>query len=438
MRARLRTLVLCARTGIEPPDQASEIIGTSPPATISAALRYARNFVFTKRPETPTWGAYQHYGRISDKLLPLPNLRRASGIEPADAANRPNSQTPTPRGATNPKSPISIATLMTTDTKSTAAAQTGTDPNLVYVNGIDPETGSYAVPPRAIEEIAKVIRRSPSVSSVRGLHGEQPRSFGLPLESISTYSRKLAGASSSTRTPLRTFARRFLPLVTVRRNRAKNRFKELDYKKGEQTKEWYQRHGISTGTMAIETVPYYLLLVGGTNLIPFEFQYLLGIEYAVGRLVFDTAPEYERYARSIVAYEAATSVPNAKEIVYWGTHHLGDPATELSSSQLIGPLANGIAGAAAERSNNRSALRFNVVRSFWPETMLQKQRYWNSFMPTSHRRCCLRPHTALQSRPVGQISTQIKALCCARTGRVSAVSIPSICSLLPTSPTTPT
>ena len=97
--------------------------------------------------------------------------------------------------------------------------------------------------------------------------------------------------------------------------------------------------------MATETVPYYLLLVGGPNLIPFEFQYLLGIEYAVGRMAFDTALEYECYARSIAAYEAAKSVPNAKEIVYWGTHHLGDPATELSSSQLISPLANGIAGA---------------------------------------------------------------------------------------------
>jgi hypothetical protein len=69
---------------------------------------------------------------------------------------------------------------------------------------------------------------------------------------------------------------------------------------------------------------------------------LLGVKYAVGRLAFDTAAEYERYARSIEAYEGSNSVPNAKEIVYWGTHHLGDGATELSSSQLISPLANGI------------------------------------------------------------------------------------------------
>ena len=80
-------------------------------------------------------------------------------------------------------------------------------------------------------------------------------------------------------------------------------------------------------------------------MIPFEFQYLLGVDYAIGRLSFDTPEGYERYARSTVAYESARSVPNRKEIAYWGTRHLGDAATELSASMLVDPLANGIDGA---------------------------------------------------------------------------------------------
>jgi hypothetical protein len=54
-----------------------------------------------------------------------------------------------------------------------------------------------------------------------------------------------------------------------------------------------------------EIVPYYLLLIGPPDVIPFDFQYLLGVEYAIGRLAFETAVEYENYARSIVAYDSA-------------------------------------------------------------------------------------------------------------------------------------
>ena len=84
------------------------------------------------------------------------------------------------------KPPISTATLMQTNTKGADVAAAGTDPNLIYVNGIDPETGAYAVPPRAIKEIAKGIRRSPSVSSVRDLHGEDA-SLIFDDEEIATY-----------------------------------------------------------------------------------------------------------------------------------------------------------------------------------------------------------------------------------------------------------
>ncbi len=107
-------------------------------------------------------------------------------------------------------------------------------------------------------------------------------------------------------------------------------------------RDWYDRHGISAGNVDPEIVPYYLLLVGPPDLIPFEFQYLVGIEYAVGRVAFATPDEYQRYARSIVDYEESQAVPNSREIVYWGTRHPADPATQLSASQLITPLAEGI------------------------------------------------------------------------------------------------
>jgi hypothetical protein len=219
------------------------------------------------------------------------------------------------------------------------------DPNLVYVNGIDPETGTYAFPPRSVDDLARRVRDDPAVGPYSRLFGTAleisfKAPFGVELEDI-----KEAGwgiifpedTSQDVHSAL-------TPLLEARRQQTRF-FTELDYKKGERIRGWYQRHHISPGNLDRELVPYYLLLVGSPNSIPFEFQYLLGVEYAVGRLAFEAAPDYERYTRSILDYEKASSVPNTKQIAYWGTRHPADPATKLSASFLIEPLANGIPNA---------------------------------------------------------------------------------------------
>src|SRR6516162_11342439 len=220
------------------------------------------------------------------------------------------------------------------------------DPNLIYVNGIDIETGNYAFAPRSIDDLAKQVLAQPGAAPFGVPHLETTRSFGVPFD-IDPTKLEDAGwgivfhedAPQSLRDAVNT-------LVELRAKQAGDRLKVLDYKKGEQIRDWYRRHHVSAGNPDPEVLPYYLLLIAPPDLIPFDFQYLLGVEYAVGRLDFDTAGEYERYARSIVDYEGTNSIPNAKEIAFWGTRHLGDPATHLSASFLIDPLANGVAQAA--------------------------------------------------------------------------------------------
>jgi hypothetical protein len=48
-------------------------VATAPPDTLGESLAEARRALLNQGLASSTWGAYQHYGRASDKLLPLPN-----------------------------------------------------------------------------------------------------------------------------------------------------------------------------------------------------------------------------------------------------------------------------------------------------------------------------------------------------------------------------
>jgi hypothetical protein len=90
-------------------------------------------------------------------------------------------------------------------------------------------------------------------------------------------------------------------------------------------------------------VPYYVTLVGGPTDVPFDFQYQLDVEYAVGRLAFDTPDLLRRYAEGLAAFETATTVTAAKELLYWGPRHAADRSTQMSADALVTPLADGTA-----------------------------------------------------------------------------------------------
>ena len=172
------------------------------------------------------------------------------------------------------------------------------DKNLVYVNGIDLNTRTYALAPRSIDDLARQVSARPGVGSFQQLHEDKPRSFALPFGvDFNQLSQSGWGIIFHEQTP-QDIRAALQPLMALRRTQAQKRYKELDYKKGEQVRDWYRRWGISPGNVDPEVVPYYLLLIGPPTWIPFEFQYLLGVERAVGRLPFDKAEDYEPYVRS--------------------------------------------------------------------------------------------------------------------------------------------
>lgn len=136
------------------------------------------------------------------------------------------------------------------------------------------------------------------------------------------------------------------PLIEHRKTQATGpaRFKIFEGSKGvrpnQSATDWLDRQGVGLAVVDPDNgVPYYLLLVGTPQQISFEFQYVLDLQWCVGRLCFDTPAEYEAYARAVVDYETSAAVPHRKRAAMWMTQNTGDAATAMLLNQVGRPIA---------------------------------------------------------------------------------------------------
>lgn len=235
-------------------------------------------------------------------------------------------------------------------------APTNNDPQFVF-NGINGATGEYLEPPKTARQIVNLALSDPAFSSTAAVANPNAnhltdlkrRTF---LSGVEAYGVRFGVAPDSVKTagwavifpraadP--SIVQALKPLLDLRKDQAGDLYHEFTGEKGfisGETKDQYlTRLGMGPGPADPTRVPYYLLIVADPETIPYQVQYQLDVQYAVGRIWFETLDEYARYAASVVLAETGKLALPRKAVMF-GPQNPGDAATNLSSQQLVLPLA---------------------------------------------------------------------------------------------------
>ncbi|CAD5911933.1 hypothetical protein [Planktothrix agardhii] len=222
-----------------------------------------------------------------------------------------------------------------------------------FFNGVNGATGGYLMPSLTPEQVAKIaqgeefdpdhlLELQKKNRQVKGIDEEF-----APIEGVDPKDLAQTGwgvifahnADPGIKEALR-------PLLNLRREQATKKkehyYQEYTdhkaYRPGESKNSFLARHKVGPGPADPDKMPYYLLIVGDPETIPYRFQYQLDVQYAVGRIHFDTLEEYAQYAQSVVAAETG-KVSLSRHATFFGVKNNNDKATQLSADDLIKPLA---------------------------------------------------------------------------------------------------
>ena len=136
------------------------------------------------------------------------------------------------------------------------------------------------------------------------------------------------------------------PLLDLRQQQAGDKFRIYQggkaYRPGERKDKFFHRLNVGQGAADPDEMPFYVLLVGTPNDIPYRFQYQLDVMRGVGRLDFGSNIDaYADYARNVVAVETG-QVIRPRGAAFFGTANPNDKATRLSAQYLVDPLYNNL------------------------------------------------------------------------------------------------
>ncbi|MGH9600562.1 MAG: hypothetical protein ACRD27_11915 [Terracidiphilus sp.] len=241
---------------------------------------------------------------------------------------------------------------------------------LLVFNGINGATGRYDIEPMPAAEFAQIAlgtaphtpeEKSHLQELKRRLQRDTQADFA-PKEGVDPKKLSETGWGAIFAFGFDPAIREALsPLLALRKQQAGDKYREYvgpdAYRRatadgpGETKQDFLSRHGAGPGPVNPQIVPYYLLIVGDPDTISFRFQYQLDVQYAVGRIHFDTVAEYAAYAESVVAAETG-SLALARRAAIFATANSGDAATKLSHDELAAPFADWTATQPVGRSTS--------------------------------------------------------------------------------------
>lgn len=225
-----------------------------------------------------------------------------------------------------------------------------------HFNGINAVTGDYGLTLSAEQFIERVLPRNDSTALRRqqdeyttAVKDGKKETFRGVREGVDGTKLEQAGwgllfASADPR--LDAIQEALSPLLALRKAQAGPYYRVFTgpeaYRPNESKSDFLRRFNIGAGAVDPKKgVPYYLLLIGGPTLIPYEFQYQLDVQFAVGRLDFDTVDEYANYAKAVVAAETGQQ-QLARTATFFSVTNAGDSATATTDAFLVKPLVDAL------------------------------------------------------------------------------------------------
>ena len=220
----------------------------------------------------------------------------------------------------------------------------------VVLNGINGSRGVYGVQPLRLSSLKRIIlgEEKREIDDQKLLEGrafwadEQPfvAKSGVDVQSLAESGWGVVFPAKDADPAVREALQ---PLLAWRKAQAGDRFYEFSGEKGFRSGKDDKASFVSrfmpnhAGPIDPDLFPYYVLLVGSPEEIPYRFQYQLGVQANVGRIHFDRIADYASYAAAVVRLERGKQTPS-RRMRFFGVANTDDPATHLSAGELIQPL----------------------------------------------------------------------------------------------------